>query len=65
MALIFIRNQNIKTIPVGLQAFFAENSIQWAELFAALSIAIIPIIIVYAIMQKQFIEGLTAGAVKG
>lgn len=65
LALIFIRNPKLKTIPVGLQAFFSENSTKWAELFAALCIATIPIIIVYAIMQKQFIEGLTAGAIKG
>lgn len=65
LALIFIRSQAIRTIPIGLQVFFYENSTKWPELFATLAMATIPILIVYILMQQQFIEGLTAGAVKG
>lgn len=65
LALIFIRSQEIRTIPIGLQVFFYENSTKWPELFATLAMATIPILIVYILMQQQFIEGLTAGAVKG
>lgn len=63
-ALIFIRNKALRTIPVGLQGFFQEHSTDWPELFAALSMVTIPIIVIYVLMQKQFIEGLTAGAIK-
>jgi len=65
LALIFIRNQSLRTIPLGLQAFFFEYSVEWGYLFAALSMATVPVIIVYVLMQRQFIRGLTAGAVKG
>lgn len=64
LALIFIRNQDLMTLPLGLQTFFYQYSVQWTYLFAALSIATIPIIVVYVLMQRQFISGLTAGAVK-
>jgi raffinose/stachyose/melibiose transport system permease protein len=65
LALIFIRNPALRTIPLGLQAFFFEYSVEWGYLFAALSMATVPVIIVYVLMQRHFITGLTAGAVKG
>ena len=65
LALIFIRNQSLRTIPLGLQAFFFEYAVEWGYLFAALSMATVPVIVVYVLMQRQFIRGLTAGAVKG
>jgi raffinose/stachyose/melibiose transport system permease protein len=65
LALIFIHNQALRTIPLGLQTFFFEYSVEWGHLFAALAMATIPVIVVYVLMQRQFIQGLTAGAVKG
>jgi raffinose/stachyose/melibiose transport system permease protein len=65
LALIFIRNPALRTIPLGLQAFFFEYAVEWGYLFAALSMATVPVIVVYVLMQRQFIKGLTAGAVKG
>jgi raffinose/stachyose/melibiose transport system permease protein len=64
LALIFIHNPNLMTLPLGLQAFFFQYSTQWNYLFAALTMSIIPIIVVYLAMQRQFIAGLTAGAVR-
>jgi len=63
-ALIFIRTRSLRTIPIGIQAFFRDGSTEWPLLFAALTITIVPVFIVYIIMQKQFVEGLTAGATK-
>lgn len=65
LALIFIRNPALRTIPLGLQSFFFEYSVEWGYLFAALSMATVPVILVYVLMQRHFITGLTAGAVKG
>ena len=65
LALIFIRNPSLRTIPLGLQAFFFEYSVEWGYLFAALTMATVPVIVVYVLMQRQFIKGLTAGAVTG
>jgi ABC-type glycerol-3-phosphate transport system permease component len=65
LALIFIRNPNLMTLPLGLQTFFYQYRVEWNYLFAALSMAVIPIVAVYLAMQRQFISGLTAGAVRG
>ncbi len=62
--LIFIRSEELRTIPLGISTFFGEYSNDWALLFAGLSISIAPVIIVYLLTSKQFISGLTAGAIK-
>ncbi len=62
--LIFIDTDAKKTIPLGIQNFFGEFDIQWDLLFGALNIAIIPIIIFFLILSRQFIAGLTEGAIK-
>ncbi|MDP9366655.1 MAG: carbohydrate ABC transporter permease [Chloroflexota bacterium] len=62
--LIFIRSEELRTIPLGISTFFGEYSNDWALLFAGLSISIVPVIIVYLLTSKQFISGLTAGAIK-
>jgi raffinose/stachyose/melibiose transport system permease protein len=65
LALIFIRNPNLMTLPLGLQTFFYQYRTEWNYLFAALSMSIVPIVVVYLLMQRQFIAGLAAGAVRG
>jgi len=66
LALILIRSPEMQTIPLAVQVFFyAQGRTYWEQVFAALSIASLPIILLYVIMQRQFIQGLTAGAVKG
>jgi len=65
LALIFIRNQDLMTLPIGLQTFFYQYRTDYIHLFAALVMSTVPIIVVYVAMQRQFIAGLTAGAVRG
>ncbi|MBI9102544.1 MAG: carbohydrate ABC transporter permease [Spirochaetales bacterium] len=62
--LIFIDSNSKKTIPLGIQNFFGEYSVAWDMLFSGLNIAVIPVIIFFIIMSKQFIGGLTEGAIK-
>lgn len=62
--LIFISRESKMTIPLGIQSFFGEFSVQWDMLFSALSIAVIPMIIFFLILSRQFISGLTEGAIK-
>jgi raffinose/stachyose/melibiose transport system permease protein len=45
--------------------FFGQYSSQWGVLFAGLTLAALPLIVLYLILSEQFIKGLTAGAVKG
>lgn len=66
LPLILIRSPEMRTIPLAIQVFFyAWGRTEWEQVFAALSIGSLPMILLYVIMQRQFIQGLTAGAVKG
>lgn len=62
--LIFIRSENLRTVPLGVSTFFGEYTNDWSLMFAALSISIMPVIVVYLLASKQFIAGLTSGAIK-
>ncbi len=63
--LVFIQSDRLKTLPVGLSSFFGQYSTNWSLLFSGLSIAILPMLILYLFMSNYFIRGMTAGAVKG
>ena len=63
-ALTFLKDNLVRTIPVQLQNFSSQYSVDYGPLFAALSIAIVPLLILYITMQSWFIKGLTAGAIK-
>lgn len=67
LALIFLGNKKLYTLPIGLfhlsQA--AEYSSSWTILFAGMIISVVPVLIIFAVFQKQFAEGVSQGAVKG
>lgn len=65
LASLMLRSDEVKTLPLGIMTFVGEYSTDFPQMFAALTLATLPIIIVYVIAQKQFIAGLTAGATKG
>jgi len=56
---------NARTIPVALFSFQSSYDINWNLLCAASILALLPIIIIFLTLQKQFIAGLTHGAIKG
>ncbi|WP_462411008.1 carbohydrate ABC transporter permease [Neobacillus sp. Marseille-QA0830] len=62
--LIFITDEMKKTIPVGMMSLFGEYSADWGALFAGLTLSSLPMIVLFFIASRQFMEGLTAGAVK-
>lgn len=62
--LIFIRSDSLKTIPIGMLTLFGEYDTQWNLLFAGLTISALPMIIAFLFASKQFMEGLTSGAIK-
>jgi ABC-type glycerol-3-phosphate transport system permease component len=65
--ILSIANKNLKTLTVAVVQlkYAAQAAAEWHIMLAGASIAIIPILIVYLFANKQFIAGLTAGAVKG
>jgi len=63
--LLFIQSDTWKTIPLGMQIFFGQHLINWSLVFSGMVLASLPLLIIYLLMSRQFIAGLTAGAVKG
>jgi len=63
--LIFIRKDDQRTLILGVTRLFGEYQTDWSKILAVLSLSCVPVIILYLAMAKQFIAGLTAGAVKG
>jgi raffinose/stachyose/melibiose transport system permease protein len=53
-----------QTITLGVQQFLGQYITDWNSVLAALSTAIIPVLILYVIFSRQLIRGLTSGAVK-
>lgn len=65
--MVFISKSNQYSLPVGMLQFLGdkENPAQWNILFASCILCAIPLVILFAVLQKQFINGIAAGAVKG
>jgi len=64
-ALVFVEKEDLKTIPVGLMNLKSNLATDWTVLLAGLATSALPIIIVFLLLQKHFIRGLTIGGVKG
>lgn len=64
LANILISTDKYMTLPFGLKSFADKYVTDYPQLFAALVIVTIPILIIYAFAQRSFIEGMTAGSVK-
>ncbi|KGE71026.1 ABC transporter permease [Spirochaeta lutea] len=63
--LIFIRSENQRTLMLGITRLFGQYQTDWTRILSTLTLASVPIILLYLLMAKQFIRGLTAGAIKG
>ena len=65
LAFLLLRREEVQTIPLGLVNFFQQYDSLWNLYFAALMMTTLPVIVVFVLMQRQFIAGITAGATKG
>ena len=61
---IFISTPEMWTIPVGLKTLIGKYNVEWGLLMARGVMALIPTALMFAVMQKFIVEGMTAGAVK-
>ena len=62
---VFLSDKAIQTIPIGLMTFKGDLKVDYTTTLAGLIIASMPLIILFLLMSKQFVRGLTSGAVKG
>ncbi|WP_415854215.1 carbohydrate ABC transporter permease [Sinomonas sp. G460-2] len=63
-ALTVISDSSKRTLPLGIAAFQGEHATAWGLVFAASTIAVIPVVAVYMAGQRHLITGITAGAIK-
>jgi ABC-type glycerol-3-phosphate transport system permease component len=63
--LIVTESDDMRTLPLGLALLSRKNSVNWTDTMAGTVLTILPMLLVFAVLQRRFIEGLTAGAVKG
>ena len=62
--LLVVNSMRMYTLPLGLTLFKGINVTRWGLLTAGLVVAVIPIILIFLSMQRQFVRGLTKGAIK-
>jgi raffinose/stachyose/melibiose transport system permease protein len=63
--LLFITNPKLKPVQLAIYAFFGEYTSEWHIIFACMTMASIPVVIIYLFLQRYFISGIVSGAVKG
>ncbi|HZP20677.1 MAG TPA: carbohydrate ABC transporter permease [Bauldia sp.] len=64
-ALVFAQDFRVKTLPIGIAEFSTEFNTDWGAVMAASMVMTVPVALVFFGMQRLFVGGLTAGAVKG
>ena len=63
--LIYLNSDRVYPLAIGLQFYRATHDIEFNLLMAASTMVVIPIIVLFLIFQRFFIEGVTVGSVKG
>lgn len=61
LALTLTKSTDMRTLPVALHLFQTDYGVDWGSLSAAGIISILPILVVFLLLQKHFVQGLTAG----
>lgn len=62
---VFIHEDSLRTIPLGLLHFQGSYVSEYRLIFAGIVISFIPTLILYLVFQRQFIRGITVGAIRG
>jgi len=65
LSLSYLTDKNKQTLPVLLSKFIGQYNTRWGQMFAGAVISTIPAIIMFTVLQRYFVEGLTAGSIKG
>lgn len=67
LALVLLTDEKVKTLPIGLANLFEvqKYATDWGALFAGLVIVLVPTVIIYLIGQKQLLQGISLGGLKG
>ncbi len=62
--LIYLQDESKYTLSIGLQMFRSTHQVQWSLLMAASTLVVLPVIVIFLLFQRSFIEGITLGSIK-
>ncbi len=62
---IYLTNTNLYTLSLGLQQFKGQHTFHWSNLMAASVLFILPVVLLFVIAQKTFIQGISMTGLKG
>ena len=65
LALVLVTSEELRTLPLGLAFFQGRYSMDMSLVAAGAVMVALPTIVIYVLFQRQFIQGVTAGAVQG
>lgn len=65
LANVLTRSMSSRTVPIALNEFSSFFKVDWGQTMAAAALITLPVVIVFMLIQKQFVAGLASGAVKG
>lgn len=63
--LIFITDVDSRTLMLGVTQLFGQYQTDWSRVMAVLTLSSLPVMILYMLLSKHFVKGMTAGAIKG
>lgn len=63
--LVLVNNDALKTLPLGVAGFMGHLFVEWGPLLASGVISVVPILVLFILLQRYLVSGLTAGALKG
>jgi multiple sugar transport system permease protein len=63
--LIYIQDQDLYPLSIGLQFFRSEQLVEYSLLMAASTLVVLPVVIIFLCFQRFFIQGITVGSLKG
>lgn len=65
VALTLTTDSDTQPLTVGITSFIGEYQVQWQYLFAASLVAVVPVVVLFAFIERYLVSGLTAGSIKG
>ena len=65
LSVTIVTNPELRTLPAAMFNFIGENAADYAMAATSLVASMLPLLILYLVLSERFIEGMTAGAVKG
>ena len=65
VALTLTTDADTQPLTVGITSFIGEYQVQWQYLFAASLVAVVPVVVLFAFIERYLVSGLTAGSIKG